>query len=203
MAKRLCVILLACLVLTPAVAAARAEPTPAPAPGPAGSTDGIGGCPMFPADNIWNTPVDTLPVDARSAQYVATIGASTRAHADFGSGLWDGGPIGIPYTTVPGNQTRVPVSFTWPDESDPGPYPVPAAAPIEGGPNSTGDRHVLVVDTGACVLYELYNSWPQGGGASWYADAGAVFNLQSNALRPETWTSADAAGLPILAGLVR
>jgi hypothetical protein len=203
MAKRVCVILLACLVLAPVVAAAAAAPAPAPASGLAGSTDAIGGCPMFPADNVWNTPVDTLPVDAHSAQYVATIGASAHAHADFGSGLYDGGPIGIPYTTVPGDQPRVPVSFTWPDESDPGPYPIPADAPIEGGPDSSGDRHVLVVDSGACVLYELYNAWPQGSGASWYADAGAIFDLQSNALRPDTWTSADAAGLPILAGLVR
>ena len=162
----------------------------------------LGGCPMLPADNVWNARVDTLPVDARSAEYVATIGAGTGLHADFGSGLWDGGPIGIPFVVVPGAQAQVPISFDYDDESDPGPYPIPAHAPIEGGPESEGDRHILVLDSGRCVLYETWSTYPQEDG-SWYAGSGAVFDLRSNALRPETWTSADAAGLPILPGLVR
>ena len=162
----------------------------------------IAGCEVFPGDNIWNAPVDTLPLDPNSATYVATIGAARTMHADFGSGLWDGGPIGIPYTTVPGNQSRVAVSFYYPDESDPGPYPIPPGAPIEGGPDSSGDRHVLVVDRDNCVLYEVYDAWPQSDG-SWDAGSGAVYNLRSNSLRTAGWTSADAAGLPILPGLVR
>jgi len=163
----------------------------------------IAGCAVFPADNIWNTPVDTLPVDANSAAYVTTIGASTSVHPDFGSGLWEGGPIGIPYVTVPGTQPRVPVTFDYDEESDPGPYPVPPDAPIEGGADSDDDRHVLVVDRDNCVLYELYYAFPVDGGSAWTAGSGAIFDLSSHTLRPETWTSADAAGLPILPGLVR
>lgn len=163
----------------------------------------IGDCPVFPADNVWNRRVDTLPVDAGSSAYVANIGATAGLHPDFGSGLWDGGPIGIPFATVPGTQPFVPIDFIWyGDESDPGPYPVPADAPVEGGSASTGDRHVLVVDTGNCVLYELYYAWPQPDG-SWQAGSGAVFDLRSNAMRPAGWTSADAAGFAIMPGLVR
>jgi hypothetical protein len=166
----------------------------------------LAGCQVFPADNIWNVPVDTLPVDANSAAYVATLGAGTGLHPDFGSGVWPPGsdsPIGIPWIDVPGSQTPVPVTFLYDDESDPGPYPIPPDAPIEGGPNATGDRHVLVVDRDACVLYELYRAFPENGGTAWNADSGAVFDLGSNDLRPDGWTSADAAGLPILPGLVR
>jgi hypothetical protein len=162
----------------------------------------LGGCPMLPADNVWNARVDTLPVDTRSTEYVATIGAGTGLHADFGSGLWDGGPIGIPFVVVSGAQALVPISFDYDDESDPGPYPIPPDAPIEGGPESEGDRHVLVLDSDRCILYETWSTYPQQDG-SWYAGSGAVFDLRSNALRPETWTSADAAGLPILPGMVR
>ena len=162
----------------------------------------IAGCPILPADNVWNAHVDLLPVDARSADYIASIGPGTGLHPDFGSGTWDGGPIGIPYAVVPGSQPLVPVSFDYADESDPGPYPIPANAPIEGGAASSGDRHVLLVDSGDCKLYELYAAYPQPDG-SWRAGSGAVFDLRSNALRPATWTSADAAGLPILPGLVR
>ena len=162
----------------------------------------IAGCPVFGADNIWNAPVDTLPLDPGSQGYVTTIGAGKGLHADFGSGLWDGGPIGIPYTIVSGSQPHVHVSFDYADESDPGPYPIPPDAPIEGGPQSGGDRHVLVVDKDRCILYELYAAYPQPEG-SWLAGSGAIFNLSSNMLRPSTWTSADAAGLPILPGLVR
>jgi hypothetical protein len=160
------------------------------------------GCPIFPADNVWNTPVDDLPVDSGSNAYIATIGAGRGLHPDFGSGTWAGGPIGIPYTVVDGSQPEVEVDFDYADESDPGPYPIPDDAPIEGGDLSSGDRHVLVLDRDACILYELYAAYPQLDG-SWEAGSGAVFDLESNALRPEGWTSADAAGLPILPGLVR
>jgi len=159
-------------------------------------------CQLFPANNIWNTPIDTLPLDANSSTYINTIGAGKYVHADFGSGLWDGGPIGIPFTTVPGNQEKVGVTFDYDDESDPGPYPIPADAPIEGGSDSDGDRHVLIVDRDNCILYELYYAFPQPDG-SWTAGSGAIFDLKSNDLRPAGWTSADAAGLPILPGLVR
>ena len=157
-------------------------------------------CSIFPADNVWNTRIDALPVAVSSQVYVNTIGAAKGVHADFGAGLWDGGPIGIPYTTTVG--APVAVTFDYADESDPGPYPIPPNPPIEGGPNSDGDRHILILDQTACKLYELYYAWPQTDG-SWQAGSGAIFNLRSNALRPDTWTSADAAGLPILAGLVR
>jgi hypothetical protein len=162
----------------------------------------LAGCTVLPADNVWNTPIDTLPVHPSSAAFINTIGASATVHADFGSGLWEGGPIGIPYTTVPGTQPRVPIRFDYDDESDPGPYPIPTNAPIEGGPQSDGDRHVLVLDRDSCVLYEVYDAFPHADG-SWDAGSGAIFNLGSNALRPATWTSADAAGLPLLPGLVR
>jgi hypothetical protein len=162
----------------------------------------IEGCPVFPTDHIWNTPIDTLPVDVNSDAYVNTIGTSTGLHPDFGSGTWAGGPIGIPFTTVPGTQSLVSVSFGYAGESDPGPYPIPPDAPIEGGPASTGDRHVLVMDRDDCVLYEMFSSWPQPDG-SWEAGSGAVFDLESYDLRPDGWTSADAAGLQILPGLVR
>jgi hypothetical protein len=166
----------------------------------------VAGCAVFPIDNIWNVPVDSLPVDTSSSLYIQTIGASTGLHLDFGEGVWPPGsnaPIGIPWVDVPGNQTQVPITFYYPGESDPGPYPIPPDAPIEGGPDATGDRHVLVVDRDACVLYEVYDAWPVGGGTSWEAGSGAVFDLSSHPLRPDGWTSADAAGLPILPGLVR
>ncbi|HEU5200230.1 MAG TPA: hypothetical protein VFU32_11365 [Ktedonobacterales bacterium] len=162
----------------------------------------IGGCPLFPSNNIWNTDISRLPVDARSEQYIASIGLTGHVHPDFGAGLYDGEPIGIPYAVVPANQPLVPVHFDYADESDAGPYPVPANAPIEGGSQSDGDRHVLLVQQGSCKLYEMYASYPQADG-SWQAGSGAVWNLNSNALRPAGWTSADAAGLPILPGLVR
>jgi hypothetical protein len=163
----------------------------------------VGGCPVFPPDNIWNVPVNTLPIDPNSSTYVNGIGANTGLHPDFGSGTWQGGPIGIPYVVVPQSQAKVPISFDYADESDPGPYPIPPNAPIEGGPASTGDRHVIVVEQGTCKLYETWSSYPQNGGTSWHAGSGALFDLKSNNLRPAGWTSADAAGLPILPGLVR
>lgn len=146
--------------------------------------------------------MDTLPPDVNSDAYITTIGADEYVHADFGSGTWDGGPIGIPYVDVPRSQPKVAVTFDYDDESDLGPYPIPTDAPIEGGPNSDGDRHVLVLDRDNCILYEMFYAFPQADG-SWYAGSGAVFDLNSNALRTAGWTSADAAGLPILAGLVR
>jgi hypothetical protein len=176
----------------PATPTATATPTHTPG----------AGCSFFPANNIWNRRVDALPPDANSGLYVQTIGSGSGLHADFGSGLWNGGPIGIPYTTVPVAQPRVPMAFGYAAESDPGPYPFPANAPIEGGPQSSGDRHVLVVETGSCNLYETWDSWPTPDG-SWYAGSGARFDLNGNSLRPAGWTSADAAGLPILPGLVR
>ena len=162
----------------------------------------IAGCTVFPSNNIWNTPIDKLPVDANSARYIATIGATRPAHADFGSGLWDGGPIGVPLVDVSGTQPKITVKFDYDDESDHAGYPIPAGVPIEGGAASTGDRHVLVVDHDACVLYELYSAYPQPDG-SWRAGSGAIFDLKANTLRPAGWTSADAAGLPITPGLVR
>jgi len=166
----------------------------------------IGNCAILPSDNIWNVPVDYLPADPRSQQYVNTIGPSDHLHPDFGSGLWPpqtGGAIGIPFVEVPADQPRVSVAFLYDGESDPGPYPIPHDAPIEGGPQSNGDRHVLVLDRDNCVLYEMWNAYPSEGGTSWQAGSGAVFNLNLNSLRPDGWTSADAAGLPILPGLVR
>ncbi len=155
---------------------------------------------FFPADNPWNEDISGKPVDPNSAAIIASIGLDTGLHPDFGT-FWDGGPIGIPYTVVRGTQARVPVSFEYDDESDPGPYPVPSNAPIEGGPNGDGDRHILIVDWDNWVLYELYATYPTSTG--WRAGSGAIFDLNSNALRPAGWTSADAAGLPILPGLVR
>src|SRR5436190_3723991 len=167
----------------------------------AAQSPAIGNCPVLPADNIWNTPVDQLPVAANSSAWVSTIGAAKAVHADFGSGLFNGAAIGIPYTTVAGTQTKYPASFTYADESDPGPYAIPLNAPIEGGSQSSGDRHALAIDTDNCILYELYSAYPQT--ASWAAGSGAIFNLRSNALRPSGWTSTDAAGLPVFPGLLR
>ena len=158
---------------------------------------------VFPADNPWNTDISTLPVDSNSTTLINSCGGATkRVHPDFGT-VWNGAPNGIPYMLVSGSQAKVPVSFDYADESDPGPYPIPANAPIEGGPTSTGDRHVIVIDTTAWRLYELYDAHPLNGGTSWHAGSGATWDLSSNALRQAGWTSADAAGLPIFPGLVR
>ena len=164
-------------------------------------TPTIGNCIVFPGNNIWNTRIDQLPVHPSSSTWVSTIGASAPLHPDFGAGLWDGGPIGIPYVTVPGTQTRYPATFQYQSESDTGPYAIPLNAPIEGGSASTGDRHATAIDTDNCILYEIFSAYPQA--SSWTGGSGAIFNLLSNALRPATWTSADAAGLPIFPGLVR
>jgi hypothetical protein len=162
--------------------------------GGAAGVPSIQGCAVFPADNPWNRDVSGDPVDARSDAYIAAMNGATRfLHPDFGGDS----AYGIPWTTVPGTQPRVPMSFDYADESDPGPYPFPPDAPVEAG----GDRHVLVLDRDACRLYETFDS--QRVGSGWRCGSGAVFDLRSNALRPDGWTSADAAGLPILPGLVR
>ena len=173
-------------------------PTATPTPAAAAGVPQIAGCRIFQADDPWNTDVSALPVDGSSAAYMAGMNAATTfLYPDFGSNP----TYGIPYTSVGAGQPLVPVSFDFASESDPGPYPIPPTAPIEGGPGATGDRHVLVVDAHACKLYEMFAATYVGPG--WHARSGAVFDLASNALRPDYWTSADAAGLPILAGLVR
>jgi hypothetical protein len=172
---------------------------------PAGSSPvrGAPRCAIFPPDNPWNQRVDQVPVHPRSDAIVRSIGVDDAVHADFGSGRYQGRPIGIPYTTVGRRQKRVPVSFSYRDESDRGPYPIPRDAPVEGGRSADGDRHVIVVDRDRCRLYELYAAYPRRGGRSWRAGSGAIWDLRSNKLRPEGRTSADAAGLPILPGLAR
>ncbi len=165
------------------------------------SPTGTGGCPLFPADNIWNRDISELSGDPNSP-YLANIGLTTGLHPDFGSGLYEGAPFGIPYEVVPSTEPLLPIVFDTYDQSDPGPYPMPLTAPIEGGPNSTQDRHVLTVQSGTCKLYETWSTYPDGQGG-WHAGSGALWDLNSNALRPDVWTSADAAGLPILPGLVR
>lgn len=162
----------------------------------------IGSCPVFPADNPWNQDVSGLPVHPDSDTFVDRIGRGEHVHPDFGT-EWQGAPIGIPYVVVEPGQARVPIVFVaYGDESDPGPYPMPADAPIEGGPNADGDRHAIVIETGSCTLFELYRAFPKPDG-SFEADSGAVFDLTRNDQHPRTWTSADAAGLPIFPGLAR
>lgn len=156
---------------------------------------------IFPADNPWNRDVSRLPVHPRSADYVASMGGDKPLHADFGT-TWQGVPNGIPFVVVGPRQPRVKVVFEYADESDPGPYPVPPDAPVEGGPEGQGDRHVLVVSPAERKLYELYRAFRQPDG-SWKAGSGAVFDLATNRLRRAGWTSADAAGLPIFPGLAR
>jgi hypothetical protein len=158
-------------------------------------------CPIFPKSSPWNQRVDRLPVAANSDAIINSIGPDDTVHADFGSGLWEGGPIGIPITVVRRTQKKVRVAFDYADESDRGPYPIPANVKIEGGRQSDGDRHALIVDRDACRLYELFALYPTAGG--WRAGSGAIWNLRSNRLRPAGWTSADAAGLAILPGLAR
>ena len=158
---------------------------------------------VFPPDNPWNVEISTLPVDQNSANLIASIGRDGPLHPDFGT-VYRGAPNGIPYIVVAGDQALSRITFrSYGYESDPGPYPVPRNAPIEGGPNSDGDRHVIVVDRDNWKLYELFSARPIDGGTSWSAAGGAIFDLKSNALRREGWTSADAAGLPIFPGLVR
>jgi hypothetical protein len=158
-------------------------------------------CPVFPKNNAWNQRVDTLPVAADSAQLISSIGLDAPVHADFGSGTWDGGPIGIPFDVVSKKTHRSHVSFEYADESNRVAYPIPPHVHIEGGPHATGDRHAILVDKSDCRLYELYDL--QHTSQGWTAGSGAMWSLRSNHLRPAGWTSADAAGLPIFAGLAR
>jgi hypothetical protein len=184
-------------LITAAVVALAAGAAAAASQYPFGTT--TGGCRVFPASNPWNEDISKLAVSPLSGAYIASIGAGGFLHPDFGSNL----TYGIPYAVVPRNQAKVAIHFTaYGSQSDKGPYPVPAGAPVEGGAGSSGDRHVLVLQAGACKLYELYDAHPNPDG-SWDAGSGAVFNLHSNKLRPDGWTSADAAGLPIFAGLIR
>ena len=161
---------------------------------------GLKGYRPFPASNPWNTDISNAAVDSNSATLIESIGLTTGLHPDFGT-VWEGAPIGIPYVIVPGSQRKVSVTLEYDDESDKGPYPIPSNPPIEGGSDSTGDRHIIMIDRDNWKLYELYSAYKSDSG--WRAGSGAIFNLNSNALRPAGWTSADAAGLPIFPGLVR
>jgi hypothetical protein len=199
--------LLACALAAAPAGAPPGAPAGAPPGAPAGEPANdaaklgpgadLGGRRPFPADNPWNRDVSAAPLDPNSERYIASIGADAPLHPDFGA------RYGIPYAVVPGTQPKVPVTFQYADESDPGPYPVPPDAPIEGGADAKGDRHVLVIDRDRWVLYELFNAFPEDGGKRWRAGSGAVFDLASNRLRRAGWTSADAAGLPVFPGLVR
>jgi hypothetical protein len=185
--------ILAYAVAAPPAGKANASPNPVQL----GPGAGLGGKQVFPPDNPWNRDISRDPVDPNSDKLVASIGADAPLHPDFGT------TYGIPYVVVPGTQPRAPVSFEYAGESDPGPYPVPPDAPIEGGPDAKGDRHILVIDRDRWILYELYAAYPEDGGKRWRAGSGAIFDLASNKLRPWGWTSADAAGLPVFPGLVR
>lgn len=166
------------------------------------ATSSIASCPLFPANSIWNYNISHLPVIPNSANYIASIGITSKLHAAFGSPMPGYPPPGMPYVAVPGTQPYVSTHFYYTKESAPGPYPIPSNVPVEGGRQSPGDRHVIVVNGDTCTLYEMWASYPQPDG-SWKAGSGAMWSLKSNSLRPEYWTSADAAGLPILPGLVR
>jgi hypothetical protein len=188
-------LLLGVLAAVTALAHAQAAPTAAHVQTLPGTS-----CPVFPADNPWNQRVDTLPVAKNSPALIAQIGLSDSVHPDFGT-VYNGAPNGIPYAIVSNATKRVPVSFQYASESDGHRYPLPRNVPIEGGPRSSGDRHVIVVNKDTCTDYELFAAYPLNRGARWKAGSGAIFNLRSDRLRPAGWTSADAAGLPILAGL--
>lgn len=179
----------------------KAEKAPASDELPAGPNADLGGRRLLPEDSPWHQDISQSPVDPNSEKILNRVGLDKPLRADFGP-EWEGAPMGIPYVVVGADQERVPMTFLYADESDPGPYPIPPDAPIEGGPNGTGDRHVLVLDRDGSQLWEIFNAFPDGNGG-WKADGGAVWNLNENQERPARWTSADAAGLPILPGLVR
>jgi hypothetical protein len=166
-----------------------------------GSGD-LGGRAIFPATDAWRTDISAAPRDANSDSLIASCGATAGMHPDFGT-VYAGAPNGISYVVVHGRQPRVPVSFYYVDESDPGPYPVPPYAPVEGGSSSTGDRHVIVIDADNWKLYEMFDAHSVNNGASWTGGSGAIFDMTNGTVRPAGWTSADAAGMPILPGLVR
>jgi hypothetical protein len=194
-------LLLVELFLITGLAVAQSNPCSGISLGQEGSFNGFI---PFPPTSLWNTNIANAPVDPNSGAIISFIGSSKPLHPDFGAGLYNNQTIGIPYIVVPGTQGLATINFTaYGDESDPGPMPIPGNAPIEGYPHpGNGDRHVLVVDQGNCWLYELYHAYPQGPG-TWNADSAAVWDLEANEQRPYTWTSADAAGLPILPELVR
>ncbi|MFZ0091446.1 MAG: hypothetical protein WAL63_18195 [Solirubrobacteraceae bacterium] len=181
-----------------ATVAAAAAATPPRSP----TLPGAPHCPVFPPSSPWNQRVDRLPVARDSARLIARIGLADPVHPDFGT-TYDGAPNGIPFTIVSDRTRHIPVRFQYASESDGHDYPLPRGVAIEGGARSSGDRHVIVVDRSTCLDYELYAGYPHDGGRRWTAGSGAIFNLRSNRLRPAGWTSADAAGLPILAGLAR
>lgn len=187
------------LVITNSPSTTAASTTVEPtflATSPTGTT--LANCPIFPADNYWNTPIDSLPTHPQSDAWIKSIGSAEGFHMDFGSGEWDGGPIGIPFNIVAGSTLpKVGIEFYYPDESDAGPYPLPENPLREWG----SDHHILLVDTDTCTLYEIYDAGFENGG--WSGGSGAIWDMKSNTLRPADWTSADAAGLPILPGLAR
>jgi hypothetical protein len=205
--------IMACNVQAPATGTSTAEPvstqetaipvaTEAPSTQlpPASTSKGpaIGNCPMFPSNNIWNARVDSLPLEPHSAAWINSIGRNEPFHMDFGSGTWDGGPIGIPYNVISGSTAnKYSPEFNYSDESDVEPYPIPQNPKIEWG----SDHHILLVDTDTCRLYEMYDA--SFNNNAWSGGSGAIWDLNSNGLRPADWTSADAAGLPILPGLIR
>ncbi len=198
--------LLALVLSISALAACSRTSLPSSPVGPAASGLGraapanvpvVGGCQVFPANNWWNTDISKYPLDPRSAQYIAALPGNL--HPDFG----EDPHYGIPFNIVPADQKKVPVRFLYASQSNPGPYPIPPNAQIEGGKHAGGDRHVLVLQQGTCKLYEMWDSQPIDNGARWHAGSGALFPLDSNKLRPNGWTSADAAGLPIFPALVK
>jgi hypothetical protein len=192
-----------CLPAILALVACRSTAPVAVTRGPGlGANVSLEGRRPFPDDNPWNTPIAGEPVDPNSAALIASIGLNTGLHPDFGAN-YNGSSFGIPYIVVDGSTPTVNVTFDYADESDPGPYPIPADAPVEGGPAASGDRHVLVIDRDQWRLYELFAAYPVPRSTDWTAGSGAIFDLGSNTLRPAGWTSADAAGLPIFPGLVR
>ena len=183
-----------------AVPATAAVPVTAAAPVTAPAVPGAPNCPLFPADNVWNTNISKLPVNTHSAAWLASMNSATAfLHPDFGPNP-GGYPYGIPFTVATGGQPLVKVTFQYASESDQGPYPLGPSTPIEGGANSGGDQHAIMVDPRTCTLYELWDAQYSANGST--AGSGAIWQLRSNQLRPEGWTSADAAGLPILPGLL-
>ena len=191
-------VLLAALLAAGLATAATADDLSGVTPGPNAN---LGGARLMPDDSPWNADISGAEVDPKSDAIIARIGKDTSLHADFG-GDWEGVPIGIPYVVVDKTEKKVPVAFDIAEESDAGPYPIPPDAPIEGGPDGDGDRHVLVLDRDSLTLYELFDAYPDGAGG-WKAGSGAKWDLEQNQVRPDGWTSADAAGLPILPGLAR
>jgi hypothetical protein len=195
--KLFCALVVGITALVGIAAETKTDPVP-----DLGANASLHGKRVFAADDPWNQDISKEPVDPNSDVLVASIGKNKSLHPDFGT-VYNGAPSGIPYIVVDGKQAKVPMEFEYGGESDKGPYPIPPAAPIEGAPASKGDRHVLVIDRDNWMLYETFSSFPVENGKSWKVGSGAIFDLTKNTLRPATWTSADAAGLPVFPGLVR